>query len=86
MTNCPGVHSWPFNSLRKKACGSLAVATRLDEDIDDVAILIDGTPEIVSPSWMVTKTSSRCQMSPCRRLSRRAYAEPNVRRHSRIAS
>ena len=30
--------------------GSPAVATRLDEDIDDVAILTDGTPEIVPPS------------------------------------
>ena len=26
--------------------GSPAVATRLDKDIEDVAILIDGTPEI----------------------------------------
>ena len=36
--------------LAKKACGSPAVAMRLDEDIDDVAILIDGAPEIVPPS------------------------------------
>ncbi len=36
-----------FQQLAKKAFGSSAVATRLDEDVDDVAILIDGTPEIL---------------------------------------
>ena len=39
-----------LQQLTKKACGCPAVATRLDEDIEDVAIVIDGTPEIVSPS------------------------------------
>ena len=39
-----------LQQLAKKACGSPAVAMRLDEDIDDVAILIDGAPEIVPPS------------------------------------
>ena len=39
-----------LQQLAEKACGSPTVATRLDEDIDDVAILIDGTPEIVPPS------------------------------------
>ena len=39
-----------LQQLAEKACGSPAVAPRLDEDIDDVAILIDGTPEIVPPS------------------------------------
>ncbi len=36
-----------FQQLAKKAFGSPAVSTRLDEDVDDVAILIDGTPEIL---------------------------------------
>ena len=36
-----------LQQLTEKACGSPAVAPRLDKDIDDVAILIDGTPEIV---------------------------------------
>ena len=36
-----------LQQLAEKACGSPAVATRLDADIDDVAILIDGAPEIV---------------------------------------
>ena len=39
-----------LQQLAKKACGRPAVAMRLDEDIDDVAILIDGAPEIVPPS------------------------------------
>ena len=36
-----------LQQLAKKTCGSPAVATRLDEDIEDVALLIDGAPEIV---------------------------------------
>ena len=39
-----------LQQLAEKACGSPAVAPRLDEDIDDVAILIDGTPARVPPS------------------------------------
>ena len=39
-----------LQQLAEKTCGSPTVTTRLDEDIEDVAILIDGTPEIVSPS------------------------------------
>ncbi len=37
----------PLQQLAKKAFGCPAVATRLHEDVDDVAILIDGTPEIL---------------------------------------
>ena len=39
-----------LQELAEKTLGSPAVTTRLDEDIEDVAILIDGTPEIVPPS------------------------------------
>ena len=35
-----------LQQLAKKVFGSPAVTTRLDENIEDVAILIDGTPEI----------------------------------------
>ena len=50
-----------LQQLAEKACGRPAVAPRLDEDIDDVAILLDSTPERVPLCpWMVTKTSSRC--------------------------
>ena len=35
-----------LQQLAEKACSRPTVATRLDEDIDDVTILIDGTPEI----------------------------------------
>ena len=34
-----------LQQLAEKACSRPVVATRLDEDIDDLAILIDGTPE-----------------------------------------
>ena len=43
----PGLTPLTLQQLADKAFGSPAVATRLDEDVDDVAILIDGTPEIV---------------------------------------
>ena len=39
-----------LQQLAEKTFGSPAVTTRLDEDIEDVAIVIDGTPEIVPPS------------------------------------
>ena len=35
-----------LQQLAEKTFGSPAVTTRLDEDIDDVAIVIDGTPEL----------------------------------------
>ena len=35
-----------LQQLAEKACSRPTVATHLDEDIDDVTILIDGTPEI----------------------------------------
>ena len=35
-----------LHQLAKKEFGTPAVATQLDKDIEDVAILIDGTPEI----------------------------------------
>ena len=35
-----------LQQLAEKECSRPTVATRLDEDIDDVTILIDGTPEI----------------------------------------
>ena len=47
MTNHSGSLPWPLQQLADQTFGSPAVATRLDEDVDDVAILIDGPPEIV---------------------------------------
>ena len=45
-----GLTRLALQQLAKKACGRPAVAMRLDEDIEDVAILIDSAPEIVPPS------------------------------------
>ena len=76
-----------LQQLAEKACGSPAVATRLDEDIDDVAILIDGTPEIVSPSLDSDEDLVQVPdvaQSTLSTLEPRAYSEPNVRHHSRI--
>ena len=36
-----------LQQLAEKTCGSPTVTTRLDEEIEDVALLIDGAPEIV---------------------------------------
>jgi len=47
VTNRQGGLPCPFNSIRKKALRSTLVATRLNQDIDHVTILIDGTPEIL---------------------------------------
>ena len=37
----------PFQQLAEKAGGCTPIAPWLDEDVDDVAVLIDGSPEIV---------------------------------------
>jgi hypothetical protein len=39
-----------LQQLTKEAFGSTSVATRLDEDIDHITILINGTPEILTPT------------------------------------
>ena len=50
----------PLQQRAKKACLRPTVATRLDEAIEDVTLLIDGTPERAPRCpWRVTKPSSR---------------------------
>ncbi len=44
----PGRATLTLQQLTKEAFSSTSVATRLDEDIDHVPILINGTPEILS--------------------------------------
>jgi len=46
----PGWATLTLQQLTKEAFGSTSVATSLDEDIDHVTILINGTPEIVTPT------------------------------------
>ena len=36
----------PFNTLRKKSYSRPAIASRLDKDVEEVAVLVDGPPEI----------------------------------------
>ena len=43
----PGRATLTLQQLPKEAFGSTSVATRLDEDIDHVTILINRTPEIL---------------------------------------
>ena len=40
----------PLQQLAEEAFGGSPIATRLDEDIDHVTILIHGTPEILTPA------------------------------------
>ncbi len=40
----------PLQQLPEEAFGSPAVATRLHEDVDDVAVLVDGTLKILALS------------------------------------
>ena len=71
----PGFASLAFQKPMKEAFGCTLIATGLDKNIDYVPVLVNRAPEILSWPWMVTKSSSRCQVSPkrpCRRLSVRA--------------
>ena len=43
----PGLVSFAFQQLTEEALGGTPIATRLDEDVDHVAVLVNGTPEIV---------------------------------------
>ncbi len=42
----PGLTSLTFQQFAEEAFGRTPIATWLDEDVDHVAVLIDGTPEI----------------------------------------
>ena len=78
-----------FQQLAKKAFGGPAISTRLDEDVDDVANLIDAAPEILPLS--LDGDEDLVQV-PCvsrrlwRRFSPRAYSGPNLMHQSRMAS
>jgi len=38
----------PLNSLRKESFGGALIAARLNQDVDHIAVLIHGSPKIVS--------------------------------------
>ena len=79
----------PFQQLTEEAFGRTPIAPGLDEDVDHVAVLVDGPPEILLATLDVPNSSSKCHVSrrrPCRRRRIRAYAGPDLRHHWRIAS
>ncbi len=43
----PGLASLTFQELAEEALGRTSIATRLDEDVDHVAVLVHGTPELL---------------------------------------
>ena len=68
----------PFGSSRR---GS---APALDENIENEAVLVDGTPEPMLLPGKLTTTSSRCHLSlrrGARRRIRLANSRPNLRPH-----
>ena len=40
----------PFQQLAEKACGGTPIAPGLDEDVDHIAVLVNGTPQILPPA------------------------------------
>ena len=54
----------PLKQLAKEPRGGVAIPMRLEQDVDDLAVLIDGPPEVLTLAAMVTKSSSRCHVSP----------------------
>ena len=61
-----------FQQCSKELDGRPAVAPRLDEDVDDVAVLVHRPPQILPLPLIVTKSSSRYHVSPKRPRRRRS--------------
>ena len=78
-----------FQDLAKETLGGSLVSAACDQDIEDVTILINGSPTIMMLAAdgdeqlvHVPDVTSR----PCRRRRVRAYAGPNFRHQDRMAS
>ena len=54
-----GLAALSFQQLAEEPHGRPPIAPRLHEDVDDVAVLVHGTPQILLPPWSFTKSSSR---------------------------
>jgi hypothetical protein len=87
--NQPGREALLSEKFAHQLRGSPPVSPRLDQDIEDLALVIDGAPQIHSPSSdahdhlvqmpPVVRRGRRCR-------SRRAITEPNFRTQRRIVS
>jgi hypothetical protein len=56
----------PAQQSAKEPLGCTLIAARLQQNIDDITILIHGTPKILLLAVILTKSSSRYQVSPRR--------------------
>jgi hypothetical protein len=79
----------PLEEFAQEPLGGLGVPARVDQDVEDVAVGVDGPPQLLPPPLIVKNTSSRCHLSPgrgWRRRSRQAYSGPNLAHQARIVS
>ena len=85
----PGWPALPLQQLTKEAFSGSPIASRLDEDIDDVAILVHRTPEILPltlDGYKHLVQVPRIVEATLPSLQLRAYSGPNLIHQSRIAS
>ncbi len=59
----PGLTALALEKLAKESLGRTAIAPWLDENIDEIAILIDGTPQILAPAADGDEDLVVCQYS-----------------------
>ncbi len=50
MTRRRGRRPLRLSNLRQKPRGGVPIPARLEQDVDDLAILVDGSPEILTPA------------------------------------
>jgi hypothetical protein len=79
----------PLEERAKEPDCSVAVSPGLEQDIDDHTVLVDGPPEVLTPTANRHEELVQVHVSPtvatrCR--SRRAYARPNVSHQCRMDS
>lgn len=78
-----------FEECAKEPVRDPTVRLGLDQNVEVVSVLIDGSPQVFRTPSALTSTSSRCHLLPgrgalCR--SRRAYSGPNLAHQVRIVS
>ncbi len=86
------LQGWPllaFQDLAKEALGGSLVSSACDQDIEDVTILINGSPKIMTlaadgdEQLVHVPDVTETTLSP---PQARAYADPNFRHQDRMAS